>query len=223
MIRLPPPPRGYDPQWATQLCALIEQQFRNTAQMNQAATFGMLDVSGLRIGGRVPRILFASTAVLGSDTWASTNTPHPFATAYPMPAASVAAGSVVRVRAAGVYGTASPAPTLTVQLAMGAVVMLATSAITPAGGGTNRGWTLDATLTCLAAGGAGSWEAQGMLWLGNAAANAKGVDAVALSNTAPVACATDVVQSIGLVTQWGTNNAANTITQRQLIVEILNP
>lgn len=146
-----------------------------------------------------------------------------FSSTYAFFSNSLKVGSLIRVRARGVYGTAAIPPTLQIRLLVGGVVMLATTVFTTTASLTNAGWALEADLIVTVIGAGGQFEAQGQLLVGNVASNAKGGDILMLVNTAAVARATNSANAITIDAKFGAANAANTITLRTFIVEIVNP
>jgi hypothetical protein len=84
---------------------------------------------------------------------------------------------------------------------------------------TNLGWSLSALFICMTTGSTGTVEAQGV-WPHETGA-AETPLYTTLQNTATVTIDTTVENILALTATWGTNNAANTISCRQFIVERL--
>ena len=120
--------------------------------------------------------------------------------------------------ARGVYSTAATAPTLNVRLKWGATVLDTTGAATTSASIVNRQWTLTADIICTST--AGNVEVAGTVTRSTSATAAVIWE---LANTVPIAVTVDSVQSIQVSVQFGTANASNTITLRQLVVEAIGP
>jgi hypothetical protein len=160
-----------------------------------------------------------------TDTINSTVATTAFATTYSIAGSTITANSMVRIRARGVYGSAGIATNLRIRVLLGGVVMLAmTATLTPASL-TNAGWELEADLICNTAGSGGTFEAQGKIVLGNVSAGAtlgpKGADIYMLTNIATIARSTVVANTVSIDVTWGASNAADTITLRQMTVELI--
>ena len=162
-------------------------------------------------------LVYANTTVPAGNTVANTVANTQFASAYQIPANTLQVGDVIFVRAWGVYGTVAAAPTLTLAVRLQLNVAVTTGAITTVAPLTNVGWMLEAQLHITSLGAGGTVEAQGYTSLSTAATT---VQAVHMPNTAALALNTTVVRSLNIAAQWGTANAANTITLRNFSVRI---
>lgn len=186
-------------------------------------TFRALVVADLP--GTVALVPFQDGTVPGGNTVANTVTRTAFASSFSIAANTLTVGTVIRVRARGTYGTAIAAPTLAMRLLYGATALLASGTITMTAGlnTATSGWLLEGDFIVTAIGGGGTIESQGSALFGNVAGNAKGGDIWMLTNTAAVAAATNATKSITIDVQWGTAAAANTITMREMTVDVIKP
>lgn len=161
---------------------------------------------------------YAQTSVLAGDTVVNTTTETAFASAWTMPANDMIPGRAYRVTARGVFGTGSTAQNLTLRLKLGATVLASTGAVSTPVNLANQGWEVTATIVCLAG---GNIEAQGFCRKQTAVATAQNIDMI---NTAPVSGINGATTNVlGLTAQWGAAGPLYTATQRQLIVESINP
>lgn len=140
-----------------------------------------------------------------------------------IPANFLQVGSAIRLTAFGLFST-TVTPTLLLGFYYGTTtgvsgVALAASAATATGSGvTNVPWRMEYTGIVRTVGASGTIMGQGFLHLGTT---------VALVNTSPlpvialatVTIDTTVAKVITAGAQWGTNNAANTITCHGMFVE----
>ena len=161
---------------------------------------------------------YANISVPVGNTVTNTTTETNFASNYSVPANDCVAGRTYRVTARGVYSTAATAPTLNVRLKWGATVLDTTGAATTSASIVNRQWTLTADIICTST--AGNVEVAGTVTRSTSATAAVIWE---LANTVPIAVTVDSVQSIQVSVQFGTANASNTITLRQLVVEAIGP
>lgn len=166
-------------------------------------------------------VVFANTSVPAGNTVANTVTETNFASNYSIPANDCQPGRVYKVTAQGVYGTTTTAPTLNIRVKLGTTALVATGAQTTTISMTNREWRVEFQFICISTGAAGTVEAGG--------AFTRFTSAIAsvlweMSNTAVVpSINTTTAQTLQISAQFGTANAANTITMRQLIVEASGP
>lgn len=159
------------------------------------------------------------TTVQAGDTIANTGVATNFATNWAMPANFLTVGRGVRVRAWGVYSTLGALPgTLNIDLMAGATVLCSTGAQALTAGIANEGWIVEADIICISTGAGGTVESQG--WFNKQTAVLL-EDAEFMTNAAVVNLDTTAAKNIQIRVTWGTANAANTITQRLLIVDIL--
>lgn len=161
------------------------------------------------------QLLYGSVSTPAGNTVANTVTETTFAVAYSLPANKVSGtGTVIRGKITGIYGTTGT-PTLRLRLKIGGTTVLDTTAFTTASGLTNRGWTLEYQFHVQAIGSSGTAEIQGEARFSTAAITAS---VALLANTAVVSIDWTTAQAIEVTAQWGTANAANTITMRQYAV-----
>ena len=168
----------------------------------------------------VAGVVFANTTV--SNTINTTTTETNFNQNYSIPANDCQPGRVFRITAQGLWGDTSAAPNLTLRLKFGTTVIGATPTTAVTGvSQTNQSWRLEYQITCITAGSSGTVEGQGMVSMFSAAGAT--VSGRAMANTGTVTVNTTTAQTLQISAQWGTSNAANTITMRQLIVEESGP
>ncbi|MFA6435396.1 MAG: hypothetical protein WCW52_11955, partial [Elusimicrobiales bacterium] len=158
-------------------------------------------------------LLYANTAV--SNAVSNTTTETNFNTAYTLPANSLTAGKVIRILASGTIGWSTGNIILRVKL--GTTNILATATLTPTAG--PYLWHTEANITCLTTGNPGTVEGQGITLLATSATD--GVQAQMI-NTASVSVDTTASQTVQLSAKWGTANASNTITLRQITIEAMD-
>ena len=129
-------------------------------------------------------------------------------------------GTVIRVTASGVFGTEGVSSgSMRFLVKLGSTTILDSVAHTPAGGLTDRGFSLTGTLICRTTGGSGTVFGQGVVLLSTAAATGIIID---METTAAVTVSTVATQAVGVTFTWGTSNAANTLTCTNVVVEVLN-
>lgn len=174
-----------------------------------------VDISGTVVIG--PR-RYTNTSVPAGNTIANTTTETAITDEYTIPANKAAAGVLIRIKMWGVYGSAFGAPTLRIKIKMGSTVMIDTTAFTVAGSITDGGWMFEGQLHVFTAGASGTVEAQGVVFMRSTAV----IDITAFApNTATITgIDTTVTEKITATFQWGTADAANTITVRLFSVEI---
>ncbi len=169
------------------------------------------------IGG----LLKSNTSVQAGDTITGSGATA-FATNYAMPANYCTAGRVIRITAAGVYGTGTSfTATQTMQVNAGATALATQSvAYTPVAGITNKGWMVNYTMICNAApSGASAIESQGIVTFGTATVNS----GYAMPNSATANFATNGSLTLQVESNWSNSLHSPTITMRQFIVEGLGP
>ena len=165
-------------------------------------------------------VLSANTSIPAGNTVANTTTETAFASSGSIPANTLAAGSVVRIKLWGTYGTTVVSPNLTGKLKIGSQALLNTGALSAAINLSNAGWFADASIVVQSIGGSGVIDAQGFAEFASAATTGLSVN---VPNTSTFTVDTTTTQAITVTIQWSAANAANTITLRQMIVEVLNP
>ena len=132
-------------------------------------------------------------------------------------------GMTFRVQAYGVAGTTTSAPTMTWRVRIGPTTLTGTIALsiapTPATSQTNKPWTLDALITVRSIGASGTHIGNGRLWseLSTTLAQANKGSAT----VAAVAVNTTIQNLLELTFQFGTSNAANTLTVHNATIEIV--
>lgn len=164
-------------------------------------------------------LVYVNTTVPSGNTVASSTSEVAFSSSYTIPAGTLAVGNVIRVKMYGVYGTTILAPTLEGKVKLGGVLLLDTGALTCIANLTNAGWSAEALIVVTAIGASGSVEAQGYAEFATAATTGLSVN---IDNTAVIG-SIDTTGSLALTAtaQWSASSSANTITLRQMTVEIL--
>lgn len=164
----------------------------------------------------------ANTSVPVGNTFTNTAAENIFASNATIPANECRAGKVYRITAVGTYGTqALTAPSLTMRLKFGTTDIIATPANATTASLTGRQWTLNASVICQTAPSTtATVEGQGWITRSTSAVAAVNWE---FDSTGSVTVDTTVPQTVQLSAQFGTANAANTITLRQFIMEELVP
>lgn len=138
-----------------------------------------------------------------------------------LPANFLIIGRTIRVHAAGYYSDAAAPGTINFRVRLGGIsgtVILNTTALTPAGTVSNQLWEMDAYFTCRTTGATGTIYAQGHVTLHDTTAASRVYEMV---NTATSTIDTTAAQAVTPSLQWGTADAANTLTCTNLTVEWL--
>ncbi len=107
-------------------------------------------------------------------------------------------------------GAASPV-TLVLRIALGAVELLTTGALTPPSGATNVPWEMEGLLVVRSIGASGTIMATGRYDNGQSAG--------LLANAAAVTVDTTASADLQVTAQWGTADAANSLTVQNLTIE----
>lgn len=131
-----------------------------------------------------------------------------------IPANTLVAGSTLFFAATGIAGTTLIAPTMTWRVRIGASSLsgniAASWAPTPGTSLSNKGWRIDGEITVRTAGGSGTCIANGLL---SDELSSTLTDAVKLSDqTSAVALDTTASRVLEITMQFGTADAANTLT-----------
>lgn len=162
--------------------------------------------------------VYRQIAIAGGDTIANSAVATVFASIWPMPANFLTVGRAVRVKARGIYSTlAAIAGNLTLDLIAGATVLATTGAQALTVNLANVYWEVEADFVCITTGAGGTVEAQGKATLETTPilSNIEG-----MQNAAVVALDTTALKNVGIQVTFSVANAANTIQQRQLFVDI---
>lgn len=203
------------------LTAAIKNQTANTvlagpnSGIPAAPTFRALTTSDISLTP-VGTLLYSNTSVPGGNTVANTTTPTSFSSGYTVPANGLVTGTVLRVKAYGLYSTALIAPTIKADLLFGGAAILTTGVITAVAGVTNAGWWAEGYLIVDTTGATGTLESQGYGEFATAATTGLSVN---LTNTGTATIDTTASNAIAIRITWGTADASNSITLRQLTVE----
>jgi hypothetical protein len=187
----------------------------------QQGTNGAAGIQG-PIGATGPAgtsLVFANTTVPVGNTVANTSSETFFTSSYNIPANSLTAGTVLRVRLFGVYSTGIVAPSLTLKIYFGPTVMVASGTLTTVANITNDGWSAEGLFIVQTTGVSGTIEAQGLSEFSTAST---AVLFVNMDNAAPITVDTTIAEVLRASVQWGgTVNASDTITLREMTVEMM--
>ncbi len=137
-----------------------------------------------------------------------------------LPVNYLTVGRTIKIVAEGFYSSALVAGTIIFRVKLGSTTFLATASITAVNSVTNDLWKLEAELTCRTTGGSGSVIGQGVLTLSTTTILAASVQLVATSASTIDTTAT---QAVNVTVQWGTADAANTITGTNATVQTIDP
>jgi hypothetical protein len=160
-------------------------------------------------------IVYQDGTVPAGNTVANTTAETTLDSQYLFTPAHLVLGTVVRFRAQGVYSTHSSAPTLKFRFKLNSVTILETPAFTTGTSLADLGWSIDGNFIITTAGSSGEIEAQGLGFFGLTDATGQ---TVFLPNTAKVSINLTSSLTFAVSAQWGTADAANTLTMRQLII-----
>lgn len=161
--------------------------------------------------------VYSNTDVTG-NTVANTTTETAFTSTYTIPANSLSAGDVIRLKLWGVYGTFVTPPNITIKVKIGSTVVLNSGAITTIGSITNFQWLLDIDLSFFTIGASGTCDSQAYAVLETAATT--GLSS-GIPSTSTSTIDTTASQAITVTITWSAANASNTITLRQMNIEAL--
>lgn len=161
-------------------------------------------------------LVYANTTVPAGNTVTSTSETA-FTSSYTIPAATLAAGDVIRVKMFGVY-SGTVLPTIRGKMKFGSTVMLDTTAISGLVTGSNIGWWAEGLYVVQTAGASGAIESQGYAEFGTAATTGLSVNT---PNSAAITVDTTASQTITATIQWGAGGTGQTITLREMTVEVL--
>jgi Collagen triple helix repeat (20 copies) len=165
-------------------------------------------------------LVYANTTIPVGNTVSNTSAETFFASTYTIPAGSLAAGMVIRLKLFGVYSTGIVAPSLILRVYFGSTVMIASGTLTTVAGVTNDGWSAEGLFTVQTIGSLGTIEAQGLSEFSTAST---AVLFINMDNAAPVTVNTTIAETVQASVQWGgTVNASDTITLREMTVEVMS-
>lgn len=161
-------------------------------------------------------IVFADVAAADAVTAATSNNSFvSFAQAYAIPASTLKAGTVVRVKALVVVNNASGTDTLTCNIRFGGTSLIASTAVDP--GATTDLHLLEFELTSRAAASAASSVTGGGRWI----TNTGGTIAHGTGLLAPSNFATNGALTIDVQAKWSSNTASTSARLEALTVEII--
>lgn len=132
-----------------------------------------------------------------------------------IPAARLMVGTTIRIRARGIIAD-TLTPTLRLRIKIGATTFCDTGAIALTALTGTHGWVIDADITVRTAGAGGTA-------LGQAIMNVNSGPFIDMDTTNTVAGALDTTnpQTADVTVEWGTANAANTLTATNLTLELI--
>lgn len=164
-------------------------------------------------------LVYANSSVPVGNTVTNTTLETFFTSSYNIPAGTLAVGAVVRLKLFGTYSTGIVAPSLTLRIYFGSTVMIASGTLTTVANITNDGWSAEGLFTVQSIGASGTVESQGVSEFATALTTALIVN---MDNTAPITVDTTIIENLRVSVQWGgTVNASDTITLREMTVEML--
>lgn len=164
-------------------------------------------------------LVYVNTTIPAGNTVANTSIETFFTSSYTVPANSLAIGTVLRVRFFGVYSTGVVAPSLTLRVYFGSTVLITSGTLTTVANITNDGWSAEGLFTVQGIGSSGTIEAQGLSEFSTASTVVLFVN---MDNAAPITADTTINEAVRASVQWGgTVNASDTITLREMTVEIM--
>jgi Collagen triple helix repeat (20 copies) len=165
-------------------------------------------------------LVYANTTIPAGNTVSNTSLETFFASSYTVPASTLVMGMALRVRLFGIYSTGVVAPSLALRIYFGATVMIASGTLTTVAGVTNDGWSAEGLFILQTIGAIGTIEAQGLSEFSTAST---AVLFVNMDNAAPITVNTTITQTIQTSVQWGgTVNASDSITLREMTVEVMS-
>lgn len=201
--------------------AADEGQDGDSGPVGAAGTAGAAGITGPAgpTGPAGTTLVYVNTTVPAGNTVANTSSETFFTSAYSIPASTMTIGMVLRVKLFGVYSTGIVAPSLALKIYFGTTVMVASGTLTTVAGVTNDGWSAEGLFVVQTIGSSGTIEAQGLSEFSTAST---AVLFVNMDNTAPVTVNTLITETIQASVQWGgTVNASDTITLREMTVEVI--
>ena len=165
------------------------------------------------------QLRYVNTIIPAGNTVASTASETAFESSHTFSANAFDVGDVIRVKLYGTYGTdALLAPSLRTKLKLGGATLLDTTAVTTVVGLNNVGWWIEGIFVVHSIGASGSVDAQGFAEFGTGITMGLNVH---IANAATVAIDTTTTLAFTVTVQWGTADADNTITLRQMVIERL--
>lgn len=173
-----------------------------------ANRFRVIDSTGADLLSGSPIFVSTSSATVANTVTETTLVGSGVGSAT-LAANSLIAGRGIRVRADGYIGTHSTAGTVRIRVKYGSTTVLDTGAQTMTNSLSNRRWSVDALIMTRTTGASGTVIGQGAFEYNTAATTAGAIDMVA---TATTTIDTTASQAISMTIEWGTANAANTIT-----------
>ena len=178
--------------------------------MNGLGDFAVPNGSGLS---------YENITVPAGNTVANTTTKTAFTSSYTIPANTLQVGSVIRIRVFGVYSTNVVAPNIIATVNLNGTDYLTTGSITAVAAVTNGGWNGEGLFVIDSIGVSGTIEAQAFLNFATAATTSL---SVSLTNTSTQTIDTTINQVITLSAQWSAANASNSVTLREITIDVLN-
>lgn len=163
-------------------------------------------------------LVYLNTSVPAGNTVANTDVETTFDSQYAITGNTLAAGDLIRLTARGVYSTDAAAPTLIIQIKLEGTTLTATHAVTLTAGLANMAWSLDATIAVFTIGATGTVDTQATLTL---ATSTTAATPVMVGKTATSTVDTTGTLTAKVTAKWSAADADNSITLRQLGVEIL--
>jgi hypothetical protein len=177
---------------------------------NQVLTANNTVTGGLA-WSNMPRLLYLNTSIPAGNTVNNTSSETTFSSFYPIPANFLLVGDLITIKLQGTYGATNPAnpvKTLNCKIKMGTVTLFNfTCPITS----DNSGWLINASCIVHSVGTNGKIDAQG---------KAEFSTSQLLANNSLFTVNTTVNNNITAAVTWTLGELGNTITLRQMIVEL---
>lgn len=188
----------------------------NYTQSSDAFSCGTTSSGGGGSGFKIESVQY--TPVTVSNTTTETNL-----MTFTLPASELGNNQALRLKATGVYSTASTAGNITLAVKVGGAggtTLCANTASALAASKTNLAWKVECLVIAEAAPGSSvATEAQG--WA-DMSSSGTAANELGMPNAATVSWATNASQTIGVTVTFSVANASNSITERQLVAERLN-
>lgn len=141
-----------------------------------------------------------------------------FATTTTLTANALTRGKVLRVTLRGVVSTAAAGASLTLRIKLGPPTYLTTGAVALPASLSNRGWELTGDLLIKSDGATAFVEPQGFARIATTTTDALIIDC---ENAAAVSADLTLDRVLAATAQWSVADAANSVTLKQMIVEVL--
>lgn len=165
-------------------------------------------------------LVYVNTTIPAGNTVSNSTSETAFSSSYTIPAATMAVGKFIRIKLRGTYGSALLLPgNITGKIKFGSTVIVSTGAIPLTLNLSDLGWFAEVEAFVTADGAGGAVEAQASVGFSTAASASLSFNP---SNTAPISVDWSASKAITATVQFSSAQANNTITLRQMAVEIIS-